>query len=311
MLGATRFLVRPPPLPGESLSSWRQRLGWANGYRLYPVKDERTRRTDPDLQISEAEATWLEALSLTNQASIQGLTLRGAKLVPAGRDRHPIWVIPCRTQKTGVWGSGVCPACLENDEIPYIRLEWRLGYVVACPLHSQWLLDACPNCKRAIWPTGYGVARTLHASHTSHAHCWACGFDLRLSSSPGYGAAQAPQNTLIALRSCLGAAVDSATSDEVLLRGLHELCQLVIRLNKSDRIHKEHMVELMPIEDRRAAITSALDWLQDFPNGLQAAAKKHGFSRTNFNGRYGLLPAWLRRAVDHDLAKQKRRSAGT
>lgn len=310
MLGTTRFLVRPPPLPGESLSSWRQRLGWANGYRLYPVKDERTRRTDPDLQVSEAEAAWLENLSMTSRDRIQGLTLRGASLVPAGRARHPIWVIPCRTQKTGRWGSGVCPACLGNDEVPYMRLQWRLGYVIACPRHGQWLLDACPNCRRAIWPTGYGVASTLHASHTSHAHCWACGFDLRLANLPGSNAAGFPESTLLTLRSRLGAAVDTATSDEALLRGLHELCQLVIRLNKDDRGHKEHMVELMPIEDRRAAITSALDWLKDFPNGLQAAAKEYGFSRTNFNGRYGLLPRWLRKVVDHDLAKQKRSSAG-
>ncbi len=307
MSAMTRFLVRPPPLPGESLSSWRQRLGWENGYRLYPVKDERTRRTDPDLQVSEAEARWLESLSMIRQDKIHELTLRGSKLVSSGRVRHPIWVVPCRTQKTGRWGSGVCPACLEEDEVPYMRLVWRLGYVVACPLHRRWLIDACPTCKRAPWPTGNGVARSLHTGHTSHAYCWSCGFDLRVAASLDDTAHELPEDTLLTLRAHLAAAVDEITNDEALLKGLRELCQLQIRLKRTCEAHKEHMVELMPIEERREAIVRVFEWLQDFPVGLQAAAEAHAFSRTNFNGRYGLIPAWLRKVVDHELAKQKRR----
>lgn len=300
-------MIRPPPFPGESLSSWRQRLGWANGYRLYPVKDERTRRTDPDLHISEAEAHWLESLSLTSPAELEKLTLRGSGLVSFERTRHPVWVVPCRTQKKGWWGSGVCPACLDEDEIPYMRLKWRLGYVNSCLRHRTWLIDACPNCKRAPWPTGNGVARTLHSGHTSHAQCWSCGADLRLVKSPQLKETEFPQDTLQAMRSRLSAAVDESTSDEDLLIGLHELCQLQVRLQRSGRDHKEHMIEMVPIEKRRAAIDEVLTWLHDFPNGLLAAGKKHGFSRANFNGRYGLLPAWLRRVVDYGLAKQKRR----
>lgn len=55
-----QFLMRPRPIESESLSSWRRRAGWANGYRLFPILDERTRRSDPNAGMRVEERHWLE-----------------------------------------------------------------------------------------------------------------------------------------------------------------------------------------------------------------------------------------------------------
>jgi hypothetical protein len=34
-------------------------------------------------------------------------------------------------------GLAVCPKCLTEDSEPYIRKEWLIGWVAACPVHRS------------------------------------------------------------------------------------------------------------------------------------------------------------------------------
>lgn len=305
----SRFLVRPRPFPQESLSSWRQRLGWANGYRLFPVKDERSRRTDPDFKVGVEELAWLHSLSMESMDEICRLTLLGAGLVDLGRSRHPLWVIPCRSHTNAKWGAGVCLACLAEDKEPYMRLEWRMGYVLGCAKHRVWLTDQCPSCQCAFWPTAGSVAHVLHNQYTSHAICWSCGVDLRLYVPDIRPKHACMESVVDLMRSLGGNSISKDVSDQSLLCGLHELCQLKLRLSKECAETNLNRVEILCIKDRISILTQVLTWLDDFPNGLLRAAKLLGFSRTHFNGRYAHLPPWLRAVVDHGLAKQIRGSA--
>jgi transposase len=40
----------------------------------------------------------------------------------------------------------VCPLCLAEDETPYVRRDWTLGWATICPDHATVLIGDCPEC---------------------------------------------------------------------------------------------------------------------------------------------------------------------
>lgn len=45
-----------------------------------------------------------------------------------------------------------CQSCLSEDATPYYRRDWRLGFLLTCPVHGNALSDACPGCGGAVVP---------------------------------------------------------------------------------------------------------------------------------------------------------------
>ena len=306
---STRYLVRPTPSAGESLSSWRQRIAWANGYRLFPVLDERSRRADPDIRVSVREANWLSDLTTQSPDQIVAMTIEGARSEKdcETRPRHPLWVIPSMAPKAPRWGSVFCPNCLAEGAEPYFRRGWRMAYVLSCAKHKRWLSDSCQACGIAPWPTGSSVQAAMDPKYTSHAYCWACGYDLR----EGAGQQQADIGDLHedapdTMRRLLQGRIDPKTSKRHLLQGLHALSQLVIRTRRFFSLHRRNTIELYPFEIRKTILNQAFVWLHDWPNYFVSELTKVGISRADFNGQYASLPPWLKVVVDSDLARQNR-----
>ena len=50
-----------------------------------------------------------------------------------------------------------CPLCLRQDQIPYLRLKWRVAFQFVCSEHQCLLLEKCPGCGKAV-----DGARYLH-----------------------------------------------------------------------------------------------------------------------------------------------------
>lgn len=57
-----------------------------------------------------------------------------------------------------------CPICL--GESAYLKKLWMLKPIYACPIHSCFLIDSCPNCENPI------------TSKTGIQNCSCCGFEL-------------------------------------------------------------------------------------------------------------------------------------
>ena len=57
-----------------------------------------------------------------------------------------------------------CPLCL--SEKAYLRKLWMLKPIYACPIHSCFLIDSCPNCENPI------------TSKAGVENCASCGFEL-------------------------------------------------------------------------------------------------------------------------------------
>lgn len=152
------FLLRPPPLPGESLSSWRQRAGEMNGFSRYPQPKGISALGDPDRLYSSIESQWLQREFRLAEEELRRLTLEssleslGASLVNC-EDLH--WILSHRgifSQKVKAGGPMFCPFCLQSDEIPFMRVSWRLAIRTHCEVHTCLLEEECPSCRSFIWP---------------------------------------------------------------------------------------------------------------------------------------------------------------
>lgn len=166
----------PPPLPRESICSWLSRTSLSQGVsitamlefleiKLHFDFDFRFWRLDID---SIAKKVNLLASDFRNQRTIsRSLRMYDfcAKfyVMRYGRKRR----------------SRFCPLCLQEDEIPYFRMEWRLKLCVSCPIHKCLLEDDCNHCRSPIiLPVNLFAKASDERPLESLANCPSCGTQL-------------------------------------------------------------------------------------------------------------------------------------
>lgn len=325
---ATLFLVRPEPLPGESLSSWRQRSGWANGYRLFPMNDERRRRTDHDWTASDAEAAWLASCHGKEVPEIHSLSsaaLHGSLLKAASGRTHQQWWLECRVSGPRQSpGAMFCPRCLAEDAIPYYRLRWRLGFMTICPAHRCFLADRCGKCGASAWPAGAVTRDGVSNAFTTFRRCWRCADDL--SKQPANIPAKIwPTDQVLRWLEDGGAEIGDAVIPAFdAFRGLRALCQLLLRRRTRTLLASGTMthanfarslettcsgarsIEQLPVQARHFLLGAVWPLLENWPEGLIDFANSVGLKRWHFSGAYELQPPWLSLAIDTYLAHQNR-----
>lgn len=319
------FLLRPAPLDGESLSSWRQRAGWANGYRIFPVPDGRLRRVDPDLGAGDIDAGWLARSHLQTVERVRSLTYASlvGQLGSSTKPReHPPWLIPARYGKAVTdHGAMFCPHCLAQDAEPYFRLSWRLAFNYACPTHEVLLVDTCATCDARPWPAGCGVPEHLSFRFTSLSMCWRCGCDLRLARTSPFRAPAEPARWLRGDRAECG---PSGCSTIELFGCLRAICQAFLR-HKSRRLLMKiegavgdvaglidevasdaRCAEHLAVRIRRDLMAVGIELMKSWPANLETTALRTGISRVHFSSATHLGPEWFNRWVCTALSRQNR-----
>lgn len=322
------FLIRRPPIAGESLSSFRQRVGWANGFRLFPALDERRRRSDHDRMIAPAERQWLADLHQEDGAILRGLTLQrwhGRLGIDNVNGRMPAWWISSRYgPNQPSYGPMVCDACLAEDIEPYFRLRWRLGFVTHCTVHRTLMRDRCFDCGVSPWPTGSAVFEHLHRSFTSLNKCWRCAVDSRTAPVAVPDAAVEQLATLSWLDDSHVTLGRSRTPTSEAFAALREVCQLFWRRRSAMAIASSksafapiaeallaspfncNRIEIMPIKLRALLVPTAYQMLQDWPDRFLDFASSSGITRQHFFDTHERLPSWMLAVIDAHLAKQNR-----
>lgn len=321
----SRFLVRPTGLEGESLSSWRQRTAWANGYRLFPVVDGHLRRSDPDMGLNDLDLEWIAALHDTSKACCREMTLAGqtGQLVDRVASRsQPRWWLRCRYGETEPhYGSMFCPQCLAEDDQPYFRLSWRYAFITVCVRHGLLLADRCPQCGRPPWPSACGVGDRISPHFAALNQCPYCDADLTQtpqSRREPPSLADLAEANLSSVCALFGAsAVES-------LAAIRAVCHLFIRVGPRQAIIASgsrwttiarsvspeclghNSIEHAPVEDRHLLVNAAIDICSDWPRSFKAFAQEVGVSRTHFNGSTSLQPAWMNAVIDEHLSLQNR-----
>ena len=183
---ARRLPARVAPLPDEALPSWL--LRFANPFGVSPealllgdgeadlaAHPEWWRKPDPLLVAALARGA-----GVTND-DVRSLTF--AEWPDNGRDdalperfSRQRFTVERPTRQTR--RIGVCPDCLAEDDIPYIRRAWTLGWLAACPEHSTVLVRACPECG-----TKLRLPALSSRDHFAPDRCPRCAFRLARSVS--------------------------------------------------------------------------------------------------------------------------------
>ncbi|MDD2790273.1 MAG: TniQ family protein [Sulfurimonas sp.] len=153
------FLITPKPQKDELLSSWLTRVAFAHGMTLnnffgYFVRHEghALTRTDIDFQYNPYLLDALSKKSKIDIKTIQNLSLRSEEgyLFACNECLYPPAQIRKLVDRRTHFGLMYCPKCLEEDEHPYFRQEWRYLFSNACIKHGIYLKDRCGICFERI-----------------------------------------------------------------------------------------------------------------------------------------------------------------
>ncbi|MDO4264796.1 MAG: TniQ family protein, partial [Deinococcus sp.] len=148
---------------------------------------------DPDRWLRPEVRAGLCAATGVPEEAIEGLTMRDLEgtLFPILAPRATIrWVMPLGKSGHAGYrptraGLACCPVCLAQS--PFLRREWRLSFVTACPAHGVELLDACPECGAAYAPLSNDLGRGrswVGQREPPFAWCAECGHDFREDEPP-------------------------------------------------------------------------------------------------------------------------------
>lgn len=322
----TEFLVRPSPLEGEALSSWRQRCGWANGYKLFPTPDERTRRVDSDLGLQPDVYEWLAKCHRIDIVKIYEMTLRkyvGICVEPFKVRQKPMWWLNSRYGLSSVEGGPMfCPTCLCEDEIPYFRLEWRFGFVTTCLKHKSLLVDQCPLCHARVWPSGIGSKQKISPGFVSFSFCWSCAADFR-NITPVQHDSEVVKILFASIEQgliCLGSEIKSIVD---VLMAIRATSQIFLRNRSRFQIESSGStwalvaasvsqegvrlgkIDSLQVHDRSLLLDAAWAALSNWPESFTRFCEDANLNRLSFDGARSIQPEWMNRYVDDKYPPRK------
>lgn len=166
----------PPPLPRESVSSWLTRLCLSQGTSIEAMVKflELKIHYDFDFRFwrryaeSISKKTGLSILNFKRQWTFS----KSLRLYDCD---SKYYLMRYKRRRR----SRFCPLCLQEDEIPYFRMEWRLKLCVSCPIHECLLEEDCHSCRRPITlPINLIVKVSDKRPLESLANCPSCGVQL-------------------------------------------------------------------------------------------------------------------------------------
>ncbi|MGG5283635.1 TniQ family protein [Pseudomonas viridiflava] len=170
-----------PILEDELMSSWLVRTALAHGCSPLTLTNSvwprwRAWSTDLDRGMGTVRAAQLAHLAGCATTDIEACSLAAASRLITSTRKTTLGTLPWLLARGSrnlrcAGGLQICPRCF-SQSIPYYRINARLAWHVACPLHLVRLVDRCPNCCIALQP------HRLTPPADSCAHCHQCGVAL-------------------------------------------------------------------------------------------------------------------------------------
>lgn len=317
------FLIRPKIQSGESLSSWRQRGGLANGFRWFPTSNSRWAARDPDFLPPDSEIDWLAQEFHVSPSELRQASLdQFAVSLAGGHFAAPLarWVLPCARQSSSNGAtSGYCPICLKNDETPFFRLAWRLAFVTHCPDHKCQLIQHCPACSSCIWPNSFAERASYTQRGMDLALCMACGNPLSQAVATlddHWEISTILWNALISGVTPQGGPRGISLQDY--FSGLWSLTRFVRRNLKSlqsilpipydfeplPSIHPSVVLERLPATSRKVILSMAFWLLEEWPTRLVDTCRATGLSGKDFNCSEIQNPSWFDDAIHEHIFRR-------
>lgn len=313
------FLIRPLPFVGESLSSWRQRSGLENGFRVFPRPPGIRSQIDVDMLPNQEELRWLSNELVLSPELIRSLSLDaiGTKIHKdfSATSRRP-WVLPFTTRRVITAGGVCCPKCLSEDTIPHFRLIWRFAFLTHCPVHGCKMVERCLKCDSPVWPANMRLL--LSKRPADFGACQICGAGFEIC----YGYGEEGRQLSHVLVKCATeevvpqGVIQTATPQEF-FSALWCLCQLFLRRRArklTQRIAPNDMVllpdgiesklESSSIAARTYALTKAFWLLGHWPKNFIESTKMVDLCKYHFSPTWKQQPSWLSEIIETELSKR-------
>ena len=319
---STAYLIRPAPIPMESLSSWRHRSALENGYSWLRCPSERHPSRDLDVCSDEA-MSWLSSSFGVDLPRLERMRLPNDSSLVVGTSGNRLrWICARRTDVSDSVGV-YCPCCLANDKTPHFRLDWRRAWMTRCERHDVLMRDQCPACGQSCWPAMQESPTITRFGSTGLRACRHCGHDLAsVDSQPRSG-------TRLGLILRGRAKASTANSPEGpfehragYLDAMWILCQLLLRYfihrravstQRRTRYPENDVVgamtcksvEELPLQLRDAVVHDALDLLRDWPRTLLSFCAENGLSWQHFSPNRAVQPSWFAEVLSEHLPRQR------
>lgn len=179
-----RWPIAVAPRPDEWLPGWLIRFGAANGIparALGALLNLGAGNWALNIECGLSTPTTRDIETASGQSAALLLTLVRPKTdeVLTLAPRVNVSTSPM-ARRQATWLQ-LCPQCLDEDEAPYLRRDWRLATKLICQRHSRQLIDRCPACHQ-----GFAVCDS--ASLSPFITCTTCGEDLRPAAGQRLGA---------------------------------------------------------------------------------------------------------------------------
>lgn len=316
------FLLRPRPFNDESISSWRQRTGFANGFWRFPAPSGNRSFSDPDRLPTLEEQQWLSDQCCIDQKTISDLSLESRLAQFQIRDVFTPrlrWILMLGQHSES--GPMFCPECLRTDERPYFRAHWRYAFLTECPVHQLPLLDRCPHCDHFIWPVAV-KSLAKQKPWRSLTDCPYCQFDLK--------SAQVKTNTIGSVSNQLwGMLSNNEVAQEfpgiptlpAFFDGLWVLSQLLLRRSGQQVLHLiplefydgprqprtgPELIEGLPSSQRSNIVACAYWLMEQWPERFLSIAKVAGITKATFIPTSAANPSWLTETLEAELARHNK-----
>ena len=178
---APRLPAQAPPFIDEALASWL--LRFADPFGVSPqalllgdaeteftIHPEWWRRPDATVLVALAHRTGVAAERIKALSFADWPGDSGIDAVPE-RFARPRYISEQPTRQSR--RIGVCAGCLADDEQPYIRRDWTLGWAAACAAHGAVLVRECAACGAKLRLPAFASDE-----HFAADRCSRCGFAL-------------------------------------------------------------------------------------------------------------------------------------
>ena len=154
VVSAPLLRAKVAPLPDEALASWLLRFA-----QPFSIAPDALLLGDGERDLTRHPDWWrkpnpLIVTALARGTGVSRERIRSLSFVDWPDDGHAD-AVPERFSRQRFTSErpthqprriGVCPDCLAEDEVPYVRRIWTIGWLAACPTLGTVLVRACPEC---------------------------------------------------------------------------------------------------------------------------------------------------------------------
>jgi hypothetical protein len=318
------FLFRPELRAGESLSSWRQRAAYANGFRWFPTAS-RSGTRDPDRMPSPRVVDWISSRWPIDEERLARSSidaLRGQVFTEFFRGSSAHWVIPlCQSAAEIGGGPGFCAQCLRDAADPYFMLAWRFAFVTHCPVHGCLMDERCGVCHRRVWPTVCRDGVQPRRGWRSLAECQYCGAPLTgdgnvqtndpIPSDYLWGLAQSslpvPANfrQYGALGYFSGLWVIAQSLLRIQMRPIWGQLSMHLLTPPQSLLDSAPIIESAPMLVRSTVIPAAVWLMESWPERFVEVASRAGLNSSCFISTRNHQPSWMGDVFDRYLRRRR------